>query len=93
MQKFLLAYNPMKPDGLFIVHCLHPLAIIEVSKTECLKGKGSLRLEAGNETWFLFFRSCETEECPPRLSVLKRAMYWFKEHRLQAQPDLSGLSK
>jgi hypothetical protein len=89
MDKFLLAYNPIREgvSGLYIVHCLHPLAIIEVSKKP--PTDSYLKLDAGNEVWYLTISNCEGSDCPAQLSMLKRAMYWFKAHRLQAQPGLS----
>ena len=69
MDKFLLAYNPIKPKGLFIVHCLYPRSIIEVSK------------EPGKDQHWLTLLS--SEPCPPEIidKVLRRAMFWFNAHR------------
>lgn len=81
MNKFLLAYNPIIPNtGLFIIHCLPPLAIIEACKSPPNKCH-SLQVETGNEIWFLVLISIEPADPFTVDKVLKRAMYWFKAYR------------
>lgn len=92
MDKFLLAYNPNTDakSGLFIVHCLHPMAIIEVSKSPPEADRQFLKVNTPHaitnfpdEVWYL---------CPTGITevkVLARAAHWFKAHRLNAQVGLS----
>ena len=99
MDKFLLAYNPNTDakSGLFIVHCLHPMAIIEVSKSPVMKGLLRYKeVETGNgicnmtETWYLTAISSEPTSDKTLSKILTRAMHWFKAHRTNAQVGLSG---
>jgi len=95
MDRFLLAYNPNTEgsSGLFIVHCLPPMLLIEVSKSPPAKrasydpGSNFLTLEAGNEVWYLTAISELSRK--EVLRIMLRAMYWFKAHRLNAQVGLS----
>lgn len=74
MQKFLLAYNPHNPSGLFIVHCLDPLVLIEVDKQP-------------GDRWELSVVSNAPADPDRIFKVLKRARYWFKEYRLKTNKD------
>jgi hypothetical protein len=92
MDKFLLAYNPNTEgkSGLFIVHCLHPMAIIEVSK-ERIHTELTVCTDIGNELFYLSIISSEETDYSKLYRLACRARHWFKAHRSNAQVGLSGL--
>lgn len=95
MDKFLLATNPLRAEKkfLFIVHAVHPLALIrcefEETDAELFPGqiRGTVQVQDPSygsshfETWILTAITYDTATDSAQL--LKRAWRWFYAYRQQ----------
>jgi hypothetical protein len=94
MDKFLLAENPMRPDqsGLFIIHMLDPIAIIQCREAHVSEKEGEIlkyfyfkNIDGVTEEWtlsiFHFFTTDFLEQPEDRaLKLLDRAWRWYRAY-------------